>query len=473
MFIRITLQFLSYQIPGARPLSTRYQIPGARPLSTRMSASISSQIVVSDAFDSGNILRVADDVSKPSTVLVHIKDDVFTELEQVNHKQWFYFKANFASPLTEATRVTYSISNANKAAFPTAWPGTTVCYSFDRRNWLRAVSTNYDKEAGVLDWSFNHKAGSRGVYFAYFPPFTYEQHLELIEKCSESPVADVLVLGQSLQGRPIECVKVGTGSKKAWIIHRQHPGETQAEYFAKGLLQRLLGIGDQGSVDGMAKNALKEFTFFVVPNMCPDGSVLGHLRTNACGANLNREWADSTDKDYQAPTLERSPEVFCVLNKMIETGVDAFCDVHGDEEFPYNFIAGAEGVRHWGPRMKGLQGAFLAAYERANSDIQKQYSYDPDDANGAKLSICSNQIADRFDCLAVTLEMPYKDCSTNPDPTRGWSTGRCEKLGASLVDGFMHVKDWLRTEDKFWLSLDARDAYVRPVEPENIFPCKE
>ncbi len=35
--------------------------------------------------------------------------------------------------------------------------------------------------------------------------------------------------------------------------------------------------------------------------MNPDGTWRGHLRTNAVGSNLNREWAE--------PTLERSPEV--------------------------------------------------------------------------------------------------------------------------------------------------------------------
>jgi murein tripeptide amidase MpaA len=61
--------------------------------------------------------------------------------------------------------------------------------------------------------------------------------------------------------------------------------------------------------------------------MNPDGSVRGHLRTNGCGANLNREWA--TTGDYQAPTLTRSPEVFYCLQAMDKTGVDMFLDVHG------------------------------------------------------------------------------------------------------------------------------------------------
>ena len=38
-----------------------------------------------------------------------------------------------------------------------------------------------------------------------------------------------------------------------------------------------------------------------MPNVNPDGSIRGHLRTNAVGANLNREWKE--------PTVERSPEV--------------------------------------------------------------------------------------------------------------------------------------------------------------------
>lgn len=28
------------------------------------------------------------------------------------------------------------------------------------------------------------------------------------------------------------------------------------------------------------------------------------------------------------------------------------------------------------------------------------------------------QVAQRFDCLSVTLEMPFKDCANNPDPAQ-------------------------------------------------------
>lgn len=36
-------------------------------------------------------------------------------------------------------------------------------------------------------------------------------------------------------------------------------------------------------------------------------------------------------------------------------GVDMLVDVHGDEELPYCFIAGSEGVPAWGERMQMMQ----------------------------------------------------------------------------------------------------------------------
>ena len=47
-------------------------------------------------------------------------------------------------------------------------------------------------------------------------------------------------------------------------------------------------------VDGKVKDVLKDCTFYIVPSMCPDGGAFrGHLRTNADGQNLNREWCST------------------------------------------------------------------------------------------------------------------------------------------------------------------------------------
>lgn len=67
------------------------------------------------------------------------------------------------------------------------------------------------------------------------------------------------------------------------LIARQHPGETMAEFFVEGLLERLYDTSDP-----VSRRLLELACFHVVPNMNPDGSVRGNLRTNARGTNLNR-----------------------------------------------------------------------------------------------------------------------------------------------------------------------------------------
>ena len=99
-----------------------------------------------------------------------------------------------------------------------------------------------------------------------------------------------------------------------WLYARQHPGESMAEWWAEGALEMLTDPDN-----ATARTLREKATFHVVPNMNPDGSRRGHLRTNAAGINLNREW--------HAPSMERSPEVLLVRKRMDQTGVDFAMDV--------------------------------------------------------------------------------------------------------------------------------------------------
>ncbi|GKY94395.1 hypothetical protein MPSEU_000405500 [Mayamaea pseudoterrestris] len=432
---------------------------------------MANSISISDAFDGGNIKHVATTPDADTlNVSLHIKPDVYTELENIQHMQYFCFRAmiNFTDSSNSSSSqqtVKYSIDNASKVSYPLAWTGSTVFYSTDYSNvdgWKRVKDTFYTE--GCLWWEYTHQQQSESVvYFTYFPPYTYERHLQLINKCQA--YAHVESLGQSPDGREIECVKVGTGDLVCWMIHRQHPGETMAEHYAEGLLNRLLGLETQGALDDQTKRLLGLYTFYIVPCMCPDGAVRGHLRTNGCGANLNREWANKSK--YEAPTMQRSPEVIAVLSKMDQTGVDIFLDIHGDEELPYNFLSGAECIPKWGKRLESLHGAFCASYARANSDMQKTIGYPPSEEPEEVLkymNVATNQVCNRFDCFGATLEMPFKDCLSNSDPDRGWSPLRSRQLGASVLDPLEYVHPYLRAEGEFWLSLSAEDAYVAPTD---------
>ena len=263
-------------------------------------------VSISTAFDAGNIELVGQDAS---TVRLRIMPDPYTELEQKQHMQWFAFRSTADGPRD----VTYAIENAGEASFPEAWPGSQVVASVDRKTWARVESTSYDADTGTLSWNWHSPAPAASVYFAYFDLYPYERQLDLVARCASmtrdggAPNLRVGTLGQTLDGRELDVITVGTGPLQAWVIHRQHPGESQAGFFAEGLLTRLLGLESEGVVDGLVSRLLTQFTFHVVPCMNPDGAARGYLRVNAGGANLNREWAATGD--YAAPTLERSPEV--------------------------------------------------------------------------------------------------------------------------------------------------------------------
>ena len=240
------------------------------------------------------------------------------------------------------------------------------------------------------------------VWFAYFAPYTMEQHNALVARIAAKPGVTHRALGHSLDGQPIDCLTIGTGAKPVWLYARQHPGETMAEWWMEGALERLTDPDDPVTAALLAKA-----TFHIVPNMNPDGSARGHLRTNAVGVNLNREW--------HTPSLEKSPEVLCVRNAMDETGVAFAMDVHGDEAIPANFLAGFEGIPSWtdalGEKFYDF-GRRLAAH---TPDFQTEQGYAKSAAGKANLTMSTNQLAERFGAVAMTLEMPFKDHDPNPD----------------------------------------------------------
>ena len=55
------------------------------------------------------------------------------------------------------------------------------------------------------------------------------------------------------------------------------------------------------------------------------------------------------------------------------------------------------------------------------------------------MTLCSNWVAEEFGCLALTLEMPFKDNADRPDPTFGWSPDRCRAFGAGHLEAMAAV----------------------------------
>jgi murein tripeptide amidase MpaA len=368
---------------------------------------------VSSAFDGGNIRLVGLEGDRIDVEIV--KDN------QSDFYQWFYFRVTGGAGRALEIR----ILNCGGSAYPLGWEGYRACMSCDREEWERADSAFAD---GVLTIRATPAANS--VWFAYFAPYTMERHHDLVAEAALHPEADYRSLGQTLDGQEIDYLRIGRGELSVWLYARQHPGETMAEWWMEGALDRLLDDSDP-----VSRRLREKATFHIVPNMNPDGSRRGHLRTNAAGVNLNREW--------HAPSLERSPEVFHVLAEMARTGVDFAMDVHGDEAIPANFLAGFEGIPGWKKERQELFDAFSEALLRLSPDFQTERGYEIPGPGKANLSMSTAQLAERFGAVSMTLEMPFKDNDDLPDPVYGWSPERCRALARSCLDALHAIVDRL------------------------------
>lgn len=365
-------------------------------------------MIISSQFDGGNI--ECTEQSDTRNIQLYIKAD-----NQSEFYQWFYFKASNIKDIS----CRYVINNASDAAYTGGWDNYRAVASYDREYWFR-VDTCYENGKLVIE----HNSICDQVYFAYFAPYSMERHADLIAFAQSSEQCEVETLGASLDGRAIDCLRFGEPAefkKTIWMIARQHPGESMAEWWMEGLVNRLVD-----DTDPVVRAILQKAVVYLVPNMNPDGSHRGHLRTNAAGVNLNREW--------HAPTMQNSPEVFLVLEKMKSTGLDFGLDVHGDETLPYNFIAGTEGIPSWNQARQQKLDLYKNTLANLNPDFQTEKGYPANSAGNANMSYCSNSLAERFASPVMTLEMPFKDAADTPEEMQGWSPERCIKLSSSCLD---------------------------------------
>jgi murein tripeptide amidase MpaA len=373
-----------------------------------------TDIQIDHRFDSGSIEVVS--ISGAEAVLRIPKDN------GAEFAQWFHFRVAGAA----GRALTLRIVNLNESAYPAGWPDYRACVSEDRDYWGRA-ETAFDKTADNGTLTIRHAPAGDLAWFAYFAPYSLERHADLIAEAAASEGVSYRCLGHSLDGRTIDCLELGEGEMPVWLYARQHPGESMAEWWMEGALEALCDPADP-----VARVLRRKCRFYIVPNCNPDGSVRGHLRTNAVGTNLNREW--------HSPSAEKSPEVLAIRNRMDETGVRFAMDVHGDEAIAANFLAGFEGIPSWKDTLGAEYERFRAILARRTPDFQTRKGYGIAKPGKANLTMSTNQLAERFGACSMTLEMPFKDNADLPDPEQGWSPERSKLLAR---DCLASLAEWL------------------------------
>jgi murein tripeptide amidase MpaA len=373
-----------------------------------------NQIQISAAFDSGNIEVCSIAGSEAELAIRKDRDSDFF--------QWFHFRVAGG----KGRKLVLRLTGLNQSAYPGGWTNYQACVSEDRQYWSRA-ETEWDEASAGGTLTIRYTPTSEIAWFAYFAPYSIERHHDLIAEAALADGVDYQCLGQSIEGQPIDCLAMGEGPKQVWLIGRQHPGESMAEWWMEGALECLTDPADP-----VGRVLRQKCRIHIVPNCNPDGSRRGHLRTNAIGINLNREWA--------SPSAELSPEVLAIRNAMDASGLDFAMDIHGDEAIPAVFLAGFEGIPSLQPEQLEHFGRYKSVLSRRTPDFQTNRGYPVARAGKGNLTMATSQLAERFGAVTMTLEMPFKDHDDLPCPAQGWSPERSKLLARDCLAA---LAEWL------------------------------
>ena len=133
-------------------------------------------------------------------------------------------------------------------------------------------------------------------------------------------------------------------------------------------------------------------------------------------------------------------------------------DVHGDEAIPANFLAGFEGIPSVTDKQLGLFKAFSDALESVSPDFQTSQGYEVPAPGEANMSMSTTQLAERYGCVSMTLEMPFKDNFDLPDPLYGWSPERSKYLAFACLDALHQVLSQLQQAKSAKVRTEKVDA---------------
>ncbi|KAL3668070.1 hypothetical protein V7S43_006935 [Phytophthora oleae] len=150
--------------------------------------------------------------------------------------------------------------------------------------------------------------------------------------------------------------------KAVFISSRVHPGESQASWMMRGVIDFLLGNSD------IARVLRRMFVFQIIPMLNPDGVYYGNSRCGLAACDLNRQW--QTPSKALHPTIFHAKEL--LVKERSTRGVVFFCDMHGHSRKKNIFMYGCDTKRKPNPAARAFAKLF------ATQQTAKKYISLPD-----------------------------------------------------------------------------------------------
>lgn len=149
------------------------------------------------------------------------------------------------------------------------------------------------------------------------------------------PVTETLVIGYSVEGRPIEVLRFGRGSRTRLIVAGIHGGSEANTTALARELAFYLQANPEAMPDGL--------TLYLLPELNPDGAARASGpdgRANARGVDLNRNWPAAWQPSWSrngcwnlGPTTggehpASEPETMSLIQFISATGIEALINYH-------------------------------------------------------------------------------------------------------------------------------------------------
>ena len=172
-------------------------------------------------FDAGNIEVI--NLEDKKDIQLAIRPDFGGEFFQ-----WF----NFRIDGEVGEQYILNILNAGQASYLEGWENYQAVASYDRQHWFRLPTFYKDGKLTIVA-----DMDCESIQIAYFAPYSYERHQDLLAAVQMHPLVSLEHLGETIDQRDLTLVKIGDGDtnkRNIWITARQHPGETMAEWLWMG-----------------------------------------------------------------------------------------------------------------------------------------------------------------------------------------------------------------------------------------------
>lgn len=203
----------------------------------------------------------------------------------------------------------------------------------------------------------------------------------------------VVTLGKSVEGRPIQAVISRHANVNEWLllVGRQHPPEITGALAMQPFVDTLLAD------NALARDFRQRFNLLIVPNLNPDGVANGNWRHNANGLDLNRDWKAFSQPETRL-VRDKLNALLAEKNSKGKAGKLVFAlDFHSTQQdifytMPVDYgLAPATFVNDW-----------LADVKAAT---RSTFVVRPKPGHNSNRGIFKQYIADTYGVHAVTYEM--------------------------------------------------------------------